>query len=127
MNPRMERRTRQRDAIRALFTHDSHPLSPKEILDRATADVPTLSLATVYRTIASLVDEGVLKAVSLPGQPPVYELAGKEHHHHFHCRRCGRTFELDGCLGNVNRLAPKGFHVDDHELTLFGTCPECAA
>ena len=123
----MERRTRQRDAIRDLFTEKGRPLSPKEILDKASESVPTLSLATVYRTVNALVEDGTLVAVTVPGQTPCYELAGKEHHHHFHCRACGRTFEIDGCLGNPEKLAPKGFRVEDHDLTLFGLCRDCAA
>jgi Fur family ferric uptake transcriptional regulator len=51
---------------------------------------------------------------------------GHKHHHHFQCRQCHRVFDVHGCPGNFNRLAPKGFTVEDHDLTLYGRCTHCA-
>lgn len=91
----------------------------------AQRTVSDLGLATVYRTIKALKAERLIEAVDVPGEPARYEPAGKAHHHHFLCRQCNRMFELQGCPGNLDRLAPKGYAVDGHELTLFGHCPEC--
>lgn len=122
----MDRSTRQRDAIRSLFTPDGRPLTPKEILERADKDAPGISLATVYRTIKALDDLGEIVKVELPGEPTRYELAGKDHHHHFQCEACGRAFDLHGCPGGLSELAPAGFEVTRHEITLFGTCDRCS-
>lgn len=123
----LTRETRQRQAIRRAFDEAERPLGPQEVLDAAQAMVPGLGLATVYRTIKSLLDEGWLVSVDVPGRPPHYERAGKEHHHHFHCRECGKVFEVEGCPGNLKSLAPPGFKVEGHELTLYGVCPGCRA
>jgi Fur family ferric uptake transcriptional regulator len=93
----------------------------------AGGDHRGLGIATVYRNIKILLDEGWLAPVALPGEVTHYELAGKEHHHHFHCRACGKVFELNACLPNVQQLAPAGFSVQGHELLLYGACRECAA
>lgn len=122
----MDRSTRQRDAIRALFTPEGRPLTPKEIQEAADRDAPGVSIATVYRTVKALEDLGEIVKVELPGEPPRYELAGKDHHHHFHCESCGRAFDLHGCPGGLSKLAPPGFRVARHEITLFGTCDRCA-
>lgn len=124
--PHMDRSTRQRDAIRALFTPQGRPLSPKEIQEKADADAPGISLATVYRTVKALEELGEITRVELPGEAPRYELAGKGHHHHFQCRTCGRAFEIHGCPGGLSQLAPAGFRVERHEITLFGLCDRCA-
>ena len=42
-----------------------------------------LGIATVYRNIRSLTEEGELSEVKLPGENPRFELAGHQHHHHF--------------------------------------------
>lgn len=123
----MARETKQRQAIRRVLDGADRPLSPAEVLTVAQAEVPGLGLATVYRTINALVEEGWLVPVEVPGRPPHYERAGKEHHHHFHCRGCGKVFELQGCPGNLKSLAPSGFRVEGHELTLYGVCPGCRA
>lgn len=86
-----------------------------------------LGIATVYRAVKNLLEEGWLEQVEIPGEPPRFEIAGKGHHHHFHCRACGRVFEIDACQGDFDRLAPAGFQVTDHEVLLFGRCAECAA
>lgn len=121
----MERRTSQRDAIRSVFEDAARPLSPGEVLDAARDRVPGLGQATVYRTIKAFLDDGVLSPVTLPGDPARYELHGKDHHHHFHCRRCDKVYEVDHCAVDVKALKPRGFIVDDHELVLYGTCAEC--
>jgi Fur family ferric uptake transcriptional regulator len=121
----MERNTRQRTAIREAIAQARRPLLPLEVLEAAQLGAPGLSIATVYRNLRTLLDEGELRAVQLPGENPRYELAGMAHHHHFQCLRCQRVFEVEACPGNLASLAPPGFTVEDHELTLYGHCADC--
>ena len=122
-----QRNTRQRSAIREAFERADRPLSPQQVLEVAQADVEGLGIATVYRNINALLEEGWLAAVDLPGGATVYERSGKAHHHHFHCDQCSRVFDLAGCLPNINRLAGRRFLVARHELVLYGTCADCRA
>ncbi|MGB3070479.1 MAG: transcriptional repressor [Ottowia sp.] len=121
----MERSTRQRHSIRSVLEAAGRPLLPSEILAEAQRDVPALGLATVYRNIKQLIDAGEIQAVELPGEHPRYELAGHQHHHHFQCRTCDRVFDVHACPGDMRKLAPHGFIVEDHELTLYGVCVDC--
>ncbi len=122
----MERDTRQRRAIRKVLEAAGRPLSPQELLEGARRQAPTLGLATVYRSVRSLVAEGWLAPVSLPGEPARYEPAGKRHHHHFRCRRCDRVFEVEGCRQATVARAPRGFVIEDHEVVWYGRCAACA-
>lgn len=122
----MERSTRQRSAIRSVIDAAGRPLSPQEVLETAQAEVPALGIATVYRNLKMLVDEGAIAIVTLPGDNPRYESAEHAHHHHFQCTLCKRVFDVHACPGNLAQLAPKGFTVEHHELTLYGRCEECA-
>jgi Fur family ferric uptake transcriptional regulator len=123
----MERDTRQRAAIRDALAAASRPLLPAEVLQAAQAAVPGLGIATVYRTLKALVEEGELQPVRLPGENPRFERVGHQHHHHFQCRQCQRVFDVHACPGDLGRLAPQGFRVEDHELTLYGRCRDCLA
>jgi Fur family ferric uptake transcriptional regulator len=87
--------------------------------------VPTLSLATVYRTVKQLVEEGLLETVELPGEVARYEPAGSAHHHHFQCRQCERLFDIPGCSDQLAATLPRGFMMEDHEVTLYGRCADC--
>ncbi|MBL8230039.1 MAG: transcriptional repressor [Bryobacterales bacterium] len=119
------RNTRQRSAIQETFRQNDRPLRPEEVLIHSQQTVEGIGITTVYRTIRTLVDEGWLVEVHLTGEAARFELAGKEHHHHFRCNQCERVFELAGCESDFRRLAPKGFQVTQHDLTLFGLCAEC--
>jgi Fur family ferric uptake transcriptional regulator len=122
----MERNTRQRDAIRGAFEEADRPLSVQEAHALATRSVRGLGIATVYRSIKSFLEEDMLEVVELPGEPPRYELTGKDHHHHFRCRRCDRVFDIAGCSGSLQSKLPKGFRVETHEVILYGRCAACA-
>ena len=122
----MERNTRQRAAIRDAIAVADRPLLPQEVLDAAQAASPGLGIATVYRNLKALLDEGEVCAVQLPGENPRYEIAGGHHHHHFQCRLCQRVFDVHACPGDLSRLAPEGFTVEGHEITLYGRCKDCA-
>jgi len=123
----MERMTKQRAAIRQAIARSRRPLLPLEILDQAKETVPALSLGTVYRNLKAMVEEKELQLVFLPGDNPRYELSGHRHHHHFQCRTCNRVFDIHACPGEFSELAPQGFSVEDHELTLYGRCSDCRA
>lgn len=122
---RFIRNTKQRQAIQSIFAQHERPLSPEEVHRLASAELPSLGLATVYRTLAALTAEGELAKVEVPGEPARYESAGKHHHHHFLCRSCERMFEVEGCIGNLRPLIPRGFQLQDHHLTLYGVCKGC--
>jgi Fur family ferric uptake transcriptional regulator len=122
----MERNTRQRAAIRDALAQAGRPLLPQEVLAAAQAAVPGLGIATVYRALKAMVEDGEVRSVTLPGENARFEPTALSHHHHFQCRRCLRVFDIHACPGDLSRLAPRGFSVEDHELTLYGRCRECA-
>jgi Fur family ferric uptake transcriptional regulator len=121
-----ERTTRQRHAIKRTIEASQRPLSPREVLEGARRSVNSLGLATVYRTLKLLVAAGEVQVVQLPGESPRYEMAESQHHHHFQCNTCRRVFDVAGCPGDLRRLAPRGFRVEHHDLTLYGRCSMCA-
>ena len=121
----MERTTRQRDAIRAAIQASSRPLLPQEVLDKVRAAVPSVGLATIYRNLKLLVAEGAVQVITLPGDSPRYETTESDHHHHFQCTTCQRVYDIPGCPGNLRRLAPRGFTVEHHDVTLYGRCSSC--
>ncbi len=122
-----QRQTRQRRVIEATLQQSSCPLLPKEILVQAQQSIPRMGIATVFRTLKKMVDEGSAKMVYLPGESPRYECSDLAHHHHFKCDNCDRVFDINGCPGHLEQLLPAGFQLNDHEITLFGRCAECSA
>jgi Fur family ferric uptake transcriptional regulator len=119
------RHTRQKEAIRKAFIEADRPLSLEEALASAQENHSGLGIATVYRNIKSLVEEGWLTPVEIPGDSPRYEIAGKKHHHHFHCNDCGKLYELEDCVEYIKPKLPRGFRATGHEFFLYGICATC--
>lgn len=122
------RSTRQRDVITRIMQAAQGPLAVADVLDRARSDLPGLGIATVYRTLKLLTDQGRIHPVTLDGET-LYEASGQGHHHHFSCQDCGRVFTLHTCPVALpsGTVYPGGFIVRAHEVTLYGQCPDCAA
>ncbi len=118
--------THQRKAIQDVFARNSRPLSVEDVLEQAREFMPTMNLATVYRNLKWLLQDGWLTRVEFPPLGKLYERAGRPHHHHFHCRACDTLFDLPGCALDLGELAPRGFELEGHELFLYGLCQNCA-
>jgi len=125
----MQRHTKQRVAIESAIGESGRPLSPAEILQAARATVPSLNLATVYRTLKRLGEAGEVTVIQIPGEAPRYNLYHEEerHHHHFRCNKCGGVFCMEGCVEGLKTLLPDGFRMTGHDIVLYGLCPACSA
>lgn len=123
-----QRHTRQRDAILHVLAEAKGPLSVPEIFALAKKKIP-IGIATVYRSINLLLTAREIQSVILPSGETRYESADLGHHDHFQCRKCERVFDLSVCPLHLasGTIIPGGFVVEDHEMTLYGSCPECAA
>lgn len=123
----MTRDTRQKRAIRDAFKRADRPLSPEQARTVAAKESDGLGIATVYRTVRSLLENGQLTLVDIPGRGTYYEVAGKGHHHHFACEDCGAVFELEGCISEFQGRLPPGFRTRGHDVTIFGSCATCTS
>lgn len=122
----MVRATQQRKAIHKVLVNCGRPLSVGEILDLAQNEAVGLGIATVYRNLKALQEEGQVVQVDLPGQPPRWEIVPGSHHHHFLCNTCDKLFEIHGCPEGIAGLLPKGYTLAEHELLLRGQCDACS-
>jgi len=117
--------TQQKLTLTSLITKAERPLTPAEICRAGRKEIPSLGIATVYRALKQLAEEGQVRLVEIPGVSPHYECTARQHHHFFFCQHCHSLFNLDGCLRGVSGLAPKGFSVKRHEIVLYGECADC--
>src|SRR5262250_1764334 len=88
-----KRRTRQLEQVFAALQGDhTHPFA-HEIYRRVHKKLPRISLATVYRNLHSLVEEGKISTLLLDEQGARFDPETSEHDH-FICERCGRVVDL---------------------------------
>jgi len=128
--PATGRSTRQRAAVAALLGETDDFLSAQQLHDRLRHRGDNVGLTTVYRTLQSMADAGVVDVVRTTEGESVYRhCASNEHHHHLVCRSCGKTVEVDGPAVEswaTAIAAEHGFIDVAHTLEIFGTCAECA-
>jgi Fur family transcriptional regulator, ferric uptake regulator len=126
------RRMASRIGVLAVLESVNTHLSVAEIAQRLheylPADEESPDLATVYRTVTTLVEHGVLHALAIEGGVTSYGLADDPHHHAV-CTQCGAIIEVPaGQLTSALEHASAGssFTLSERAgLTLHGLCPQC--
>lgn len=123
------RTTRQREAVREALSASEEFVSAQSLHQALRAGGSTVGLATVYRALAALAEDGEADALQSGGEV-LYRACTPTHHHHLICRSCGRTVELEAAAverwaGQV--AAEHGFVELEHTVDIFGLCAECTA
>ena len=116
-----------------LILHKEHHYSVEELIDALASDGTKLPKSTVYRQIAQLLDDGVLRRFEAPGEKSfVYQYAAGvdcEHHFHLKCTRCGRLIHMECVeLEAVRRHIQEehGFLIGGSSI-IYGICSDCTA
>jgi Fur family ferric uptake transcriptional regulator len=126
------RRMASRIEVLAVLEPVNGHLSVAEIHQRVRqclpADTQPPDLATIYRTVTTLVDQGVLHALTLEGGVTTYGLATDPHHHAV-CTQCGSIIEVPArrlASALEQAMAGSSFTLSEQAgLTLHGLCPHC--
>jgi len=70
----------------------NHP-TVEMIHEELLKDIPTISLTTVYNTLNTLLEKGLVSAVTITGTETRYDLETLSHHH-FLCKNCGKIIDI---------------------------------
>ena len=120
--------TPQRTAIyEELLESKDHPCA-EDVYDRVKKILPGISLDTVYRTLTSFADMGVVHVVEGYSESKRYD-PDISMHHHFRCQRCNKIVDFsnkDYDNLKVPREFRKKFNVSKVKVILEGMCEKCA-
>jgi Fur family ferric uptake transcriptional regulator len=122
------RETRQRSEVLTALA-GGEALAAQELHDRLRHAGSRTGLATVYRTLRKLADEGALDVLREDPVQLRYRACTPEHHHHLVCESCGKVEEIPECdvSGWAARVARRrGFRVRSHRAEILGECRECS-
>ena len=123
-----QRFTEQRAAVfRYLAGTDVHPTAD-EVFHAVRQELPAISLATVYKSLETLVGCGLAVKLTYADHSARYD-GRTDPHHHARCLACGRVLDLPGEIPdtNIDELRPEasGFTVTGYRLELSGYCAGC--
>lgn len=130
MSPAPVRATRQRAAIADLLDGLDEFRSAQELHDALKRRGEGIGLTTVYRTLQSMAEAGLVDVLRTDTGESVYRRCSADHHHHLVCRACGAAVEIQG--GQVETWAADiarehGFSDVSHTIEIFGLCGDCSA
>nr|WP_242133899.1 transcriptional repressor [Sediminivirga luteola] len=124
-----QRTTRQGEAVLAALSANDAFRSAQELHAELHRKGDRVGLATVYRHLQVLVDQGQVDAVRTDDGETVYRrCATTDHHHHLLCRDCGDTVEIEAPAverWTAQVAAEHGFSDIDHTLEIVGICARC--
>jgi Fur family peroxide stress response transcriptional regulator len=119
--------THQRQVIfESLAGMTNHPC-PEEVYERVKEKIPAISLATVYKTLHTFVDHGMLLELS-PHHGSLRVDCNLHEHHHLLCTKCKKVVDVsEEELGPLPvRRKLKGFKVERVAVEIRGLCEECS-
>lgn len=106
-----------------LTTNYNHPTAD-QIYNGLHDEVPTLSKTTVYNTLTSLIDAGMVRAVNIEDNEVRYDI-NTHNHGHFKCESCKNIFDFDIDIDSFETNQLHGFKIDDKNVFFKGKCNSC--
>lgn len=123
--------TRQRRAIMsAIASSEKKHLSAEEIYLISKKVIPTIGLATVYRTLELFCSKGILQKFNLPDESARYELLQEDENTHCHylCLGCGKIFEVPlpkEMFLDMKNNSIQDFSIVNSSYWHYGYCKNC--
>jgi len=120
------RNTKQKALIVTAISMLNHPTA-EEICNAICAQCGKSSVATVYRNLSKMVEQGELKKIISAGKVDRFDMH-TETHYHFVCSNCNALFDVHlPYQADLNAQASQsGFVVDNHTLLFTGVCNNCS-
>jgi Fur family ferric uptake transcriptional regulator len=105
-------------------------LTAQQVYDELRSSERAIGLASVYRVLDALTEQGLVQRIDLGSGVARFEAAAEHHHHHLVCDDCGKVeafsdTRLEQAIRDVE--AQVGFEVAGHEVVLHGACADCQA
>ena len=117
----------RRGIFEILIGNESHPRA-EDIYDVLKEKMPDVSLATVYNTLNTLKELGMVNVLSITEDSSIRYDPTTEVHDHLFCLGCNRIFDVerDATEMGISKKIIPGFQlIDKTQVTYYGYCPEC--
>ena len=118
--------SRQRELIREAVERSPHHPTADSVYQEVRKKEPNISLATVYRNLNQLADNGIIRRVAVPGEPEHFDHT-MAYHEHMICTQCGCVVDIwpeKPLYEQFEALSETG--ITGYDLILHGLCRACA-
>ena len=121
----MRNYSKQREAIlKVLRNSKSHPTA-LQVYDEVRKEIPNISLGTVYRNLAVLVEDGEILSVVVGDGNDHFD-GDNSFHLHLHCKKCGSITDVPALDKTIEALSgQEGFCIENAVCVVYGICRNC--
>jgi len=109
--------------LKYLGEHPTHPTTDNIYQDLKTNN-PSLSKTTVYNSLETLEEHGIIQSITISGSELRYDYK-QGMHHHFLCKKCGRITDIDVECPNLGKMLDCGHIVEEVHGYFKGICKKC--
>jgi Fur family peroxide stress response transcriptional regulator len=106
-----------------LMENRDHPTA-KDIYERISEKIPTLSKTTVYNTVKLFTEKGILNTMKVVEGEVRYDV-NADCHPHFRCRKCGNFYDLDSTIIFEDKKEIDGHLIEEQHVCYSGICKKC--
>ncbi len=100
-----------------------HP-NASMIFELLCREMPTISKTTVYNTLNTFVEKGLVSSLTIMSEELRYDGITAPHHH-FLCNKCGRIIDVDVKCGFAEKLEIYGHKIEEVQGYFKGICKTC--
>lgn len=106
-----------------LTQNQCHP-TVEQIFTDLHKDISTLSKTTVYNTLRTLAEAGLVRVITIEDNETRYDIK-VENHGHFKCESCGTIYNFSIDIDSLISEELNNFKINDKNVYFKGICPGC--
>lgn len=118
------RLSHQRLKVLEYLTENYNHPTADQIYSGLHHDVPTLSKTTVYNTLNSLTEAGLIRVINIEGNETRYDI-NTHNHGHFKCESCKKIYDFNIDIDTFKTHELDNFKVNDKNIYFKGLCNQC--
>jgi len=114
----------QRIKILEVLIKNKDHMNVNMIYDELSKEIPTISKTTVYNTLSTFVEKGLVHCLTITPEEMRYDYETKPHHHLL-CKRCGRIIDVNVRCAYAEAMEIEGHSIEEIQGYFKGICKEC--
>lgn len=116
--------SKNQDEMIRVLTESGRHMTAEELFMECKSRKISISLATIYRNLGILVEQGALRKISIAGESDRYDF-NLSNHDHIICEKCKQVRDIQ--LGDFTRQIEEklGSSILSYELNIRYICPDC--
>lgn len=121
------KRSRQKEVILQILQNTKEHPDADKVYEEVRKHIPKISLATVYRNLSKMVDDGTIQKLDVDSETVHYD-ADTSIHYHMVCKSCERIDDIPAgdFTEYVNRVKRNyDGRIDEHSVVFYGLCKKC--